>query len=637
MGRKKRIKQNLKKWWIGYIDFSPYNKIDNYQYVKSTYKNMDNQTIGLLAAMAVKNNLSLTETLDPTYIEDKGNKALWDGYASIYNGNERANSNLFGRVDVQIKGHEKSDFSKTQITDSVDISDMKKYLLDGGVMYFVVYINKNKDSKIYYSAFTPTKIRSLFETSKNKTKRVVFDAFPNDNAEKVSVFRNFYSDCTKQSSFAAIKLPTAKDSFNKELYCDFVAPMPNCNIMHIEQALFDRELYFYVKTNDDILLPLADGPISIVSTNQLVKTDVTINERLFYQSYIRVHTSNKITCRMGSSFTITFDLANKKSPINIRYKETSMLRQYIVDLDFILNVVEYKEFSIGGKKISMQKAMENNDNFDIIKEKEKLRYYKDVQAVLNILNIEGDVNINELSKEDHGRFNQLINVLLRKNSISMPYNTPYKILKMKVASFIILLFAKRIDEKNNLYNVSDFFSSNLTFFYKKNTGAALRTSFYSYLSREDYMQISNIQYNQILDSYKCLKTENNEICDIANYDMLKMIHAYDDGNGSNKKLLQSAKQVALWLLDNQPNNSPIELHQVNYLQIILRERELNIEEQKLLYVIVEHPTLDEMLKVAAYLLMKNQVAAEFHFCNLNKEEQEDFKSFPIYKFWSKST
>ena len=504
-------------------------------------------------------------------------------------------------------------------------------------MYFVVYINKNKDSKIYYSAFTPIKIRSLFETSKNKSKRVVFDEFPNDNAEKASLFRNFYNDCIKQSSFTAITLPTFKDSFNQELYCNFVAPMPNCNIPNIEQALFNRELYFYVKTNDNILLPLADGPMSIVSANQLVRTNVTVNERLFYQSYIRIHTSNKITCRMGSSFTITFDLANKKSPINIRYKETSMLRQYIVDLDFILNVVEYKEFSIGGKKISMQKAMENNDNFDIIKEKEKLRYYKDVQAVLNILNIEGDVNINELSKEDHGRFNQLINVLLRKNSISMPYNTPYKILKMKVASFIILLFAKRIDEKNNLYNVSDFFSSNLTFFYKKNTGAALRTSFYSYLSIEDYMQISNIQYNQILDSYKCLKTENNEICDIVNYDMLKMIHAYDDGNGSNKKLLQSAKQVALWLLDNQPNNSPIELHQVNYLQIILRERELNIEEQKLLYAIVEHPTLDEMLKVAAYLLIKNQLAAELHFTNLNKEKQEDFKSFPIYKFWSKST
>ena len=595
---------------------------------------MDNQTIGLLAAMAVKNNLSLTETLDPTYIEDKGNKALWDGYASIYNGSERANSNLFGRVDVQIKGHEKSDFSKTQITDSVDISDMKKYLLDGGVMYFVVYINKNKDSKIYYSAFTPTKIRSLFETSKNKTKRVVFDAFPNDNAEKVSIFRNFYNDCTKQSSFTAIKLPTAKDSFNKELYCDFVAPMPNCNIMHIEQALFDRELYFYVKTNDNILLPLADGPMSIVSTNQLVKANVIVNERLFYQSYIRVHTSNKITCRIGGSFTITYDLADKKSPINIRYKEAMMLRQYIVDLDFILNVIEYKEFSIGGNKISLQNALENNDNFDIIKEKEKLRFYKEVEAVLNMLNIERDVNINELSKEDRGRFNQLINVLIRKNSISMPFNTPHKILKMKVASFVILLFAKRIDEKNNLYNVSDFFSSNLTFFYEKSTGAVLRTSFYSYLSREDYMQISNIRYNQILDSYKCLTTENNEIFDIANYDMLKMIHAYDDGN---KKLLKSAKQVALWLLDNQQNNSSIELCQINYLQILLRERDLNIEELKLLYAIVEHPTLDEKFKVAAYLLMKNQLAAELHFCNLNKEEQEDFKSFPIYKFWSKST
>ena len=91
---------------------------------------MDTQTIGFLAAQAVKKNLSLTETLDPTYIEDSGNRPLWDGYVSIYNSSKKANNNLFGRIDVQIKGHEKSNISKSQIIDSVDISDMKNYLTD---------------------------------------------------------------------------------------------------------------------------------------------------------------------------------------------------------------------------------------------------------------------------------------------------------------------------------------------------------------------------------------------------------------------------------------------------------------------------------------------------------------------------
>ena len=61
MGRKKRLKRNIKSWWIGYIDFSRYNKIDTYQYIKSTYKK------DIASSLITKENIELIKKLIPEY------------------------------------------------------------------------------------------------------------------------------------------------------------------------------------------------------------------------------------------------------------------------------------------------------------------------------------------------------------------------------------------------------------------------------------------------------------------------------------------------------------------------------------------------------------------------------------------
>jgi hypothetical protein len=69
------------------------------------------------------------------------------------------------------------------------------------------------------------------------------------------------------------------------------------------------------------------------------------------------------------------------------------------------------------------------------------------------------------------------------------------------------------------------------------------------------------------------------------------------------------------------------------LQIVRRERELNIDEIKQLCAITENPKMSEDTKVGAYLLLDNQIAAQIHFDSLDKDMQEDFKKYPIFYFW----
>ena len=84
-------------------------------------------------------------------------------------------------------------------------------------------------------------------------------------------------------------------------------------------------------------------------------------------------------------------------------------------------------------------------------------------------------------------------------------------------------------------------------FYDTPDGDQLRTSLYSALQKEGYLQIKNIDYEAILSSYKLIEKENNEIFNRANEDLLAMLLAYDESGTKNPKLLKAAKDLAKWI------------------------------------------------------------------------------------------
>jgi hypothetical protein len=109
------------------------------------------------------------------------------------------------------------------------------------------------------------------------------------------------------------------------------------------------------------------------------------------------------------------------------------------------------------------------------------------------------------------------------------------------------------------------------------------------------------------------------------------LYAYDESG--RKEILNTAKAFAEWLISTDDTMLTYEIKKLNLLQIIKRERKFNIEEIKALFAITENSATREEMLVGAYLLLDNQVAAELHFDCLDPMEQENFKEYPIYKFW----
>ncbi|MPN32197.1 hypothetical protein SDC9_179673 [bioreactor metagenome] len=111
-----------------------------------------------------------------------------------------------------------------------------------------------------------------------------------------------------------------------------------------------------------------------------------------------------------------------------------------------------------------------------------------------------------------------------------------------------------------------------------------------------------------------------------------MILAYDKTEGKKVKLLDAAETLNDWLIKT---NRFEEFHtnEINRLQIIKRRRLFSDIEKEQIIELSEGNVTDDF-KTACFLLLDNQVCAEYHFKKLPKEKKDYFKTLPIYNFWN---
>ena len=106
------------------------------------------------ATAAIKIRLADTDLLSQ-YINERDKEPIWDGFIYAYKNKYKKNDDLIGRAPVQVKGKTVKRFSKKNPKYKVSITNLEKYRNDGGVLYFVVHIDADKNKKIYYAALQP--------------------------------------------------------------------------------------------------------------------------------------------------------------------------------------------------------------------------------------------------------------------------------------------------------------------------------------------------------------------------------------------------------------------------------------------------------------------------------------------------
>lgn len=164
-----------------------------------------------LATSAVATAIEKTDRLS-AFINSGDKEPCWDGNIYIHEAKNHTKKNI-KKVVTQVKGKK---VKPHQVTDSIKYrissDDLTAYMMNGGTMFFVVYIDeKTKDTlQIYYAELLPMKIKAIMADVKG-SYQVVFQKFPSDNSKKTEIFLNYYENAQRQASFAGKDLPTIEE------------------------------------------------------------------------------------------------------------------------------------------------------------------------------------------------------------------------------------------------------------------------------------------------------------------------------------------------------------------------------------------------------------------------------------------
>lgn len=591
---------------------------------------MNSRQIEQLATSAVTQYFAKCDNL-ASYINDNDKEPIWDGEIYAYKNKLQKNEDMIGRISTQVKGKTAKKF-KENLSYPISVVNLKKYLHNGGCLYIVVQI-VNYDTKIFYKELAPIVLKSIIKNNGGKKSVCLkMEPLPTDTKYTESIIIDLIKNCERQASFADTKILNFDDLKKKGVKKISFFASGYENNQNLMDLLTTKSIFLYAELNDELNLyyPIGDGPVTLNFKGE-VKQAVSVKGRIFYTSFSKIIDKEFIIISIGNCLTIEIPKEIEQETIHtkVEYKmRTTLLSEMINEVEFILSIAEYNELTIG--EITLQI---NPDSADIIVEefKEKLPQWKNLQKILTHLKLNEELDMSKISSIDEKHINTLIEVFDKGIDISLN-NDNSPIVRMDIANISILLAVKK--QLSGKYRIDNYFDTEFDVFYEDGDGNKPKTSIYTILQKDGYMQYDNIMYDKILPSYKAVVKENPNIYNRVNDDMLMMLLAVDELDKRPKKqnlTLAAAKEIVEWLLGVDAKNV---IYIVNYMQVIKREREFTDKEKEKLLQCATDDEISNELKAAIHLLLDNIPLHKMYFDKMGSIEQERFKTYPIYHFYT---
>lgn len=611
---------------------------------------MDQKDIETIAISKVKESLTVNAYLSP-FLNENDKEPSWDGQIYLYKKEGKRKADFEGRVSVQVKGKETKAISKNQIKYPVQISDLKNYATDGGVIFFVVYLKDAQNYKIYYDTLEPIKLNKiLHEVGKEqKTKTITLKSFPKKKQVVRNIFRNFYLNEKRQRSFtsdSSIYLQNIEKDILKGKYkmilTGYGLYKEKNNFLDLDNFSKYNTPYFYLQEKESGLPPIPLDPdnISVIQYSEQ-NAEISIKNTIFYKKIRRTFDkSDKDKVLVYFSRHVYLILNKKSSSLDFRFKESNLLREAALDLRFVVGVIENKGFSMDGTWFDFSKSI-NSNSVDMKRIYEDFKRQNETVQALDTLGINKDIDIEKLSSQDLKNLDiiwigigkkEIVHGIKEKKSGFVKFSFD------KVNVMLFLYYDSR-EKGHKVINPFNNLSSNeIDTVIKTEDNEYIQVSPFVILTEKDLESIDNIDFSKITSSFKKLRM-TKEIFSGANELLLAMLLAFDsiryEEEKKAKALIDSALDLASWLLEiNKQNNYDNSLNcQVNYLQIVRRIGSLTTEQKKELVFISEQGELSLEEKIAVNILLESKNVTNILLAEL-KEDNEKFETFKSWPIWN---
>jgi len=588
-----------------------------------------------IATNAVETSIVKTDRLT-SFISRGDKEPCWDGNIYIHESKKHNKRNI-KKVSTQVKGKA---VTRDQVSDTIRYrisrDDLNAYMMNGGTMFFVVYIDKDTGDplQIYYSELLPIKIKAILEKDQ-KSYEVRFIKFPENNSEKTAAFLKFYGDAQRQASFAGKDLPSIEDlrksgmleslTFHCTGYGNYRTPQDVPKIMDGKSL----SVYANVKGCSCPIPVEYVESIQEVTMSTYNSSPITVNGAKYFDGFKEITTADSMELRIGSCVKITFpNKAAEEQPVptTMSIKVTGTLKQQIAGIEFINALVKYKKFSIGKHEVPADFPEAELKRIGVENFPEILIGYKRVQALLDQMNVKKDLDIQNCNDSDYEKLNLLIATICDKRPVKEGPPTTANVQEISIAN--LLLAVVYLERPGGGYYIFDYFGSHfMVTWAPKGAEPAPVSQFFS-MGTEDFLRFDNLNLNTIVEDFKRFEV-NERLVEDANGTMLCMLKAYDKDPSSD--LLDAARQLSDWI-QGFPELITKEIATLNRLQIILRERSLSYKEKSEIFAIIGESN-DDFIKLGGLLLLDEQLEAKGILDSFEGEKRKRFEAFPIYRFY----
>ena len=567
---------------------------------------MDSTDIEKIATNKIEELVLKNSKFLSPYINSNDKTPLWDGNIYVYNKNPKTNGTFEGKIDVQIKGRQVNDFKENN-TYSFKVETLRGYQKEiKGTLLLVVDFISIDNYKVYYCNLLPVDLYQNLKDVKEGQKNVSLklkEINENTALNFKNVCVNFYKNSIRQANKKIIN----ESEFNKIEKLNFEVFTKKSEY---EEYLEIADVYTYAKmkdTHEEVVT--VKGEWKSCAT---IKRNVSINGRKFYPEYTIIG-KNAEELKVGP---ITIDLLNAK----IRFELEGTPKKRIKDLEFISSVLKEQYIMFDDVKLDLpfNDVEMINKNIDIYSK--QLEYFKKIVKLFKFFNTEFDIDYNQLNKADLRNLHNLMSLYDGKFSKEIKELQKYYI-NINKYKFVFVPVLNR----NKLYN---FYSQEMvdnTLCVIIRDGKKIKTSIYSNLLPEEYLNVSNYNEKIILKSFKNLEL-NDMVLDSINLLLISFLLAYDQSK--DRKYLDLADKLSRIACKNR--NNDIDL--INSKQVKYRKKNLSFKDKKLLNAISEKEVYKENYQILCCIdiLLDNNFTFDIHYKQMTKSDKKIFNTWPIY-------
>jgi len=273
-----------------------------------------------------------------------------------------------------------------------------------------------------------------------------------------------------------------------------------------------------------------------------------------------------------------------------------------------------------------RKAKEKIEEFE-----NNLEYCKSTEKIFNKFGLNKNYDLSKMTDQDKQINAMLIQCVVSGSPIKLDHIKRPLVRKVDFANSKIIIFFK-LTETENFYLIQDYFLSDVKIYVENINGEKELTSKYDIVSIDDFVEVANIRFEDITNSYKQLSSSSRFDCAVGT--LLRLLLAYDRSNSKRNDIYDAAKELSEWLYEESATSSiSTDIAYLNKLQVIKRKRKLNKEEKATLRTIASDKSQPIINKIGANLLLDKTKESEKLLDRLTDEEKENFKKFPIFKFY----